>query len=121
MSHEIVNSLRSKSLIRVTGNTSTLITLANLSASTQETVTAAEIAQASCTSDGIWRVYRGNNASGELILELPNFAHFVFYEFDITLANNSTSNIYITNSGTAGTLILQLSKTANYTPSLTGM
>jgi hypothetical protein len=33
---------------------------------------------------------------------------------DIAVANNSTANIYVTNSGTVGTLIIQLSKTATY-------
>jgi len=121
MSYEIINSVRSKSTIRVTGNTATLITLSNLAAVATETVISAAIAQASCVTDGIWKIYRGNDASGELILELPNFAHFVFYEFDVTLANSATSNIYVTNSGTAGTLILQLAKTATYNPPLSGM
>lgn len=121
MSYEIINAVRAKSTIRVTGNTATLITLANLAAVASETVSNAAIAQASAISDGVWRVYRGNDTSGELILELPTFAHFVFYEFDVTLANNSSSNIYITNDGTVGTLIMQLTKTATYNPPLSGL
>lgn len=121
MAYEIINSVRAKSTIRVTGNTNTLITLSNLAAIPSETVSEAAIAQASGVTDGVWRVYRGNDANGELILELPTFAHFVFYEFDITLASNSSSNVFITNSGTVGTLILQLSKTATYSPPLSGL
>jgi hypothetical protein len=122
MAHEIINSIRAKSTIRVVGNTATTITLANLSADANvETVTEAVIAQISSTSDGIWRVYRGNDTNGVLILEIPNYANFVLYEFDVSFANSSTSNVHITNSGTAGTLIMQMAKTATYTPSLEGM
>jgi len=111
MAHEIINSIRAKSTIRVVGNTATTITLSDLSADpTVETVTEAAISQVSATTDGVWRVYRGNDASGVLILELPNYAHFVLYEFDVSFANSATSNVYITNSGTAGTLIMQMDK-----------
>lgn len=120
MSYEIINSVRAKTTIRVTGNTATLITLSNLAAIASETVTNAAIAQVSAVTNGVWRVYRGNDANGELILELPDIAHFVFYEFDVTLANSSSSNVYITNDGTAGTLIMQLAKTATYNPPLSG-
>jgi len=114
MSYEIINSLRAKSFVRVVGNTATTITLSELSKDERETVSAASIAQASGVSDGIWRIYRGNDENGELVLELPNFSHFVFFEFDCSLANSETSNIHITNSGSAGTMVLQLSKTATY-------
>lgn len=115
MSYEIINSMRSRSTIRITGNTATRINLVSLSSnSNNEIVNAADIAQASGVTDGVWRIYRGNDATGELILELPAFSHYQFYEFDASLANNNTSNIYVTNSGTAGTMILQLSKRATY-------
>lgn len=121
MPHEIVNSLRAKSFIRIVGNTNTLITLSNLSKDASETVSNASIAQASGVTDGIWRIYRGNDASGVLVLELPSFSHYQFYEFDCSVANSSSSNIFVTNSGTCGTLILQLTKTATYNPTLQGV
>ena len=121
MAYEIINSLRAKSVVRVTGNTATTITLSQLSAAASETVTEAAIAQVSSTTDGVWRVYRGNDTNGELILELLNTTHFVLYEYDISFANTATANVHITNSGTGGTLIMQLAKTATYSPSLTGM
>jgi len=122
MAHEIINSLRAKSTIRVVGNTATTITLANLSVDANvENVTEAAIAQISSASDGVWRVYRGDNTSGVLILEIPNYANFILYEYDVSFSNTSTANIHITNSGTAGTLIMQLAKTATYNPPLTGM
>ena len=120
MPYEIINTLRAKSLVRIVGNTATLIKLSDLSASPKENVKSAVIAQASGTTDGIWRIYRGDNASGNLVLELPTFAHFIFYEFDATIANSASSNVYVTNSGTSGTLILQLGKDSIYTPALEG-
>jgi hypothetical protein len=102
MPKEINNTLRSKSTIRVTGNTNTLVTLAQLSSNTQlETVSAAAIAHVSSSSDGTWRVYRGNDATGTLV--------------GIgAIANAATSNVFATNDGTGGTLIMVMSKTATY-------
>lgn len=122
MAHEILNSLRAKTTIRVVGNTATTIALSDLSVDVNvETVTEAAIAQISSSSDGVWRVYRGDNTDGVLILEIPNYANFILYEFDVSFANSATSNVHITNSGTAGTLIMQMAKTATYNPPLTGM
>ena len=85
-------------------------------------MSAAAIAQVSTSTNGIFRIYRGNSAAGTLILELPSAAtNLVFYEYDITLANSATSNVFIEHTGTAGTLIMQLAKTATYTPALEGM
>lgn len=114
MAHEIVNSLRSKSLIRIVGNTATTIALSDLAKDNTETVTSAEISQVSSYTDGVWRIYRGDSTSGVLLLELPNNINLVFYEFDISLSNTATANIHITNSGTVGTMILQVAKTASY-------
>ena len=114
MAYEIVNSLRAKSLVRIVGNTATTITLSGLARDTNEVVTGAHVSQASGVTDGIWRIYRGDNTSGLLLLELPAFSHFQFYEFDCSLANSATANIHVTNSGTCGTMILQLAKSATY-------
>lgn len=116
MPYELINSLRSKTTIRVTGGAAnTRINLSQLAASSDETVTDAAIAQISSTTNGIWRVYRGNDASGTLILDLPSFAHFVLYEYDILFSNTSTANVFIEHTGSSGTLIMQLAKTATYT------
>ena len=123
MPFEIINAVRAKSTIRVVGGVAnTHINLSSLSAQTGETVTAAAIAQVSTSTNGIFRVYRGNSGAGTLILELPSAAtNLVFYEYDITLANSATSNVFIEHTGTAGTLVMQLAKTATYTPALEGM
>ena len=123
MPFEIINAVRAKSTIRVVGGAAnTHINLSALSAQTGETVSAAAIAQVSTSTNGIFRIYRGNSGAGTLILELPSAAtNLVFYEYDITLANSATSNVFIEHTGTAGTLIMQLAKTATYTPALEGM
>ena len=123
MPFEIINAVRAKSTIRVVGGVAnTHINLSALSAQTGETVTAAAIAQVSTSTNGIFRVYRGNSGAGNLILDLPSAAtNLVLYEYDITFANNATSNIFVEHTGTAGTLVMQLAKTATYSPALTGM
>jgi hypothetical protein len=119
MAININNAIRARSIITVTGNTATSINLSNLSTNTQlEIVTAAAIAQVISSSDGFWRIYRGDNASGTLVLELQDNNNLPFSQTEIVVSNGATSNIYVTNSGTGGTLILALSKTATYTSDL---
>lgn len=118
MAYEIVNSNRSKSIARVVGNTATLITLSQLSSnSNNETIISAVISQAFSTTDGIWTIYRGNDATpanSTIVMQLHGENVLPLSQSDIAVANNATANIYVTNSGSAGTLILQLSKTATY-------
>lgn len=122
MAYEIVNTLRSRSVLRVTGNTATRINLSQLSVNTQiETVETASINHVISSTDGIWRVYRGNDATGTLILELFDGTDLPLNTYDISFANSSTSNIYVTNSGTGGTLVLSLTKQASYNPPLEGI
>jgi hypothetical protein len=131
MPFEIINAVRAKSTIRIVGGAAnTQINLVNLSANTTiENVTSAAIAQVSTSTNGIFRIYRGTSTTGgatptsnTLILELPSAAtNLVLYEYDITFANNATQNVFIEHTGTAGTLVMQLAKTATYTPALEGM
>jgi len=123
MPFEIINAVRAKTTIRIVGGAAnTQINLSALSAQTGETVTAAAIAQVSTSTNGIFRIYRGNSGASNLILELPSAAtNLVLYEYDITFANNATQNVFIEHTGTAGTLVMQLAKTATYTPALEGM
>lgn len=119
MTYEIVNSKRSKSTISVVGNTATLITLSQLSADASaspatEMISTASIGSVFSSTDGFWRIYRGDNASGALVLELEGNNYLPFLLSDISIANTPSANIYVTNSGTGGTLVMQLSKTANY-------
>lgn len=119
MPYEIVNSRRSKSVVTVTGNTATRINLSQLSTNTQlEVVSAAAIGAVATSTDGWWRIYRGNDATGTLVLELEGNNYLPFTQTDIAVANGATSNIYVTNSGTGGTLVLQVSKVATYSSDL---
>lgn len=123
MSYELINNKRSKSVIRVVGNTATTIALSSLSAGADETVTGASISHVMSQSDGAWKVYRGDNTSGQLILDLTGGGNcdWPLSQYDISFANTATANIHVTNSGTGGTLVLVVSKTATYSPALTGM
>jgi hypothetical protein len=120
MPFEIINAIRAKSTVRIVGGAAnTQINLVNLSANTlTENVTSAAIAQVSCSTNGIYRIYRGNNAAGTLILELCTPANLVLYEYDIVFANNATSNLFVEHTGTAGTLVMQLAKMATYNTDL---
>ena len=115
MPYDISNSNRSKSTIRVVGNTATLIALSELSSNANnETITSASISQVFSSTDGTWSIYRGDNASGVLVMQLNGENALPLSLSDIVVANGAASNIYVTNSGTLGTLIIQLSKTATY-------
>lgn len=121
MAHEIVNTLRSKTTIRIVGNTATSIALSELSANPSvETIESASITHVIGSTDGKWNIYRGNDTSGVLVLTIYGSADFPLSQHDIVVANSSASNIYVTNSGTGGTLILQVSKSATYNPALVG-
>lgn len=115
----ITNAIRSKSVITLTGNTATRINLSQLSTNTSiETISAASIGMVATSTDGWWRIYRGNDATGELVLELKDSNYLPFTQTDLAISSNATANIYVTNSGAGGTLIMQLSKVANYTINL---
>ena len=118
MAYEITHINKQKSLIRIVGGDDARINLSQLARNSGETVQSAAISIASGVSDGHWHVYRGNDATGVLILELPAFSHYAFGEFDVEIANNSTSNIYVNNTGTAGTILIQVSKTSLFNPAL---
>jgi hypothetical protein len=119
MPYEIINSIRSKSVIRLTGNTSTRINLSDLSTNTSlETISSATIATVIASTDGFWKIYRGNDATGNLVLDLQGSNYLPFTQSDIAIANGSSSNIFVTNSGAGGTLIIQLTKSATYSTNL---
>ena len=121
MPYEVINNKRSKSVIRIVGNTATNVTLSALSTGADETVTAAAISGIHTSTDGAWKIYRGNSTAGVLVLELFGENSLPLAQHDIVVANTGTANLHITNSGTGGTLILTLNKTADYSPALTGI
>ncbi len=116
----ITNTKKSKSVIRITGNTATRVNLNQLSTNTTtELVSAAEIAHVTSSTDGKWIVYRGNDATaanGEPVLALFGQNDVPFAHYDVSIAGaNTGANLFFTNSGTDGTLVVVLSKTATYT------
>jgi len=116
MSLDITNSLRSKSTIRLTGNTATRINLSQLSATVNETVTSAVITQVYTSSDGIWKIYRGNDATGDLVLELYQSVALPLSQFDIVVSSNSSSNFppEINTPTPNGNYIMFLSLSSSY-------
>jgi hypothetical protein len=121
MPYEVINNKRSKSVIRVVGNTATNVTLSALSTGADETISNAAISGVHYSTDGVWRIYRGNSTSGVLVLELFGENSLPLTQHDVVVANTSSANLHITNSGTGGTLIITLNKTASYNPDLVGM
>jgi hypothetical protein len=116
MAYEIVNTLRSSSIIRVTGASFANVQLANLSTSANETVTSASIKRVMWSTGGTVSVERG----GETILTLYGSGDLKPSESGHVIANNSTSymNVSITTGGTA---IIEVTKEATYGTPLTGI
>jgi hypothetical protein len=116
MAYEIVNSLRSSSIIRVTGAGFANVQLANLSTSANETVTSASIKRIIWSTGGTVSIERG----GETILTLYESGDLRPSEMGYVIANNSTSNMNV-SIATGGTAIIEVTKEATYTTPLTGI
>ena len=121
MAYEIINTKRSRSIIRITGNTATNIALSALATDANEVITAASIAHIITSSDGWIHIYRGDSTSAPLIVAMYQSNDLPLTQYDISLANTPTANLHITNSGTDGTVILLVSKSATYTTPLVGI
>lgn len=117
MAQEITNSLRSSSIIRLTGAGTATVTLANLSSNTSvETVTSASIKRVMWSTNGSITIAR----NGETVLELFNSGDMAFTELGHVIAKNSANSIVVTvNSG--GTVLLNVVKDTTYNPEITGM
>jgi hypothetical protein len=114
MAYQITNSVRSGSVIRVVDDTLT-VNLANLSASTSETVNEAHIRGVAWTTNSAITITR--NSQVLLNLYLNGTMNFDDYAHLITA--NATSDIVI--NCTYGTVILDIAKVATYSPALEGM
>ena len=115
MAFEILNTVRSKSTIRVVGASANVrINLNQLSTNTQnEIISSATINQFHWSTSGVIEIYRGNDATGTLIIQVFGEGSLPLSMFDISIANTSTANIYFVNTG-AGTALIGLTKTATY-------
>lgn len=117
MAQEITNSLRSSSVIRLTGAGTATVTLANLSSNTSvETVNSASIKRVMWSTNGSISIAR----NGETVLELFQSGDMTFTELGHTLAKNSTSSIVITVVS-GGTVMLDVTKDTTYSTPLIGM
>lgn len=122
LTKDITNSLRSKSVIHLTGSGTTTVQLDNLAFNVNETVNEVSVATVITSSNnGAWTIKRGADASGAggyTIFELTGENYLPLTQSDISISTNSTSNLVFTNSGTQGTLIMTVTKKATYTTPL---
>ena len=115
MPFELINSIRSPSIIRIEGTGTTTVALANLSVNANETVTAANIKRINWSTNGNSQIVRNSvpiaslHGTGEMRLD----------EYGYSIANNSASSIVITVN-TGGTVVLEVSKETTYANSLIG-
>ena len=113
---EITNKKRSISVVRIEGTGTNTIYLANLASDASETVTAAEIKRLMWSTNGVITIVRNS----QNIATLHSAGEMRFDEYGHSVANNSTSSIVVTVT-TGGTLYIEVSKQAGYSPALSGM
>jgi hypothetical protein len=116
MAYEVINNLRSPSIIRAEGAGTYTITLANLSANTSlETVSSASIRRLAWSSNGYVTVARG--ATPNVMLSLYQTGVIKLDELGYSMANGSTGNIVVTIT-TGGSIVMEVTKTATYSSDL---
>jgi hypothetical protein len=120
---EITNKIRSTSLIKVTEGTASgnaiaaNVTISQLAVSNNETITSASIKGVMWSSNSTINVIR----NGEVVLCLHGSGEMRLDDFAYSVSSNNTSNIEVTSAGARGTIILEVSKEATYSPILEGM
>jgi len=108
MAFEFINTTRSASVVRVI-DAGTTISLANLSSTANETVTAANIRKVAWSTNGSIQIVRNSVP----ILTLHNAGTIEFDLLNTTLANNNNQPIVVTIN-TGGFVVLELTKEATY-------
>lgn len=116
MAQEIINSLRSSSIIRVVDPGTYTINIANLSASDSETVESASIKRIMWSTNGSISITRNSVP----LLSLHYSGDMRFSDYGYSIANNSSSDIVITIT-TGGSAVVEVTKQATYNPALEGM
>lgn len=112
MPHQIINSLRSPSVIRVVDAGTYTISLANLAASAAETVSTASIKSVAWSTSNNIVISRNS----QNVLSLYGTGEWRLADFGSVITANNDSNIVITVVD--GTAILEVSKEAIYNPVL---
>jgi len=115
MAYEITNTLRSSSIIRITGAGTTTIQLANLAYNANETVGSASIKRVNWSTQNAISVARGGN----IILNLYRSGEIRLDDWGHSIANNSTGNVVVVID-TTGTIFLEVSKDTTYATALVG-
>jgi len=115
MPYEIINSIRTPSIIRMEGTGTTTVQLANLSYNANETVNSANIKRINWSTNGNIAITRNNVP----ILTLHNAGELRCDEFGFSIANNNTSNVAITIT-TGGSIVMEMSKDCSYATALIG-
>lgn len=119
MPYEIVNAKRTSSIIRAEGAGTYTVRLSDLSANTQqETVVSASIKALTWTTNTTITVARG--ATPNTVLTLHDNGDMSFDEMGYALANGATGNIVISVAN-SGTLIMEVTKIANYANGMEGL
>ena len=114
MAIEIINTLRSASVIRCVDAGLNTIELTGLRKNTTtENVTSASIKKLVWSSNGYITVARGLNSVNTNILQLSGSGEMNFDELGYSISTASTGNV-IVNIVTGGTIVMELSKTATY-------
>jgi hypothetical protein len=107
---EIINTKRGSSVIRVADAGSVTVSLNDLRAMpTNEVVASADIKRVTWSTNGSISIVR----NGFTILSLHNAGEMRFDDFSHAIANNNTQSIVITIT-TGGSLVMEVSKVANY-------
>jgi hypothetical protein len=113
MSYEIVNTLRNTSIIRAVGAGTYTIELEDLSSNTDlEIVTSASVRKLYWSTNGSITIARGETPN--TVLSLYTGGDMRFDDFSYALSNGSTGNVVITIAS-GGTVVMEVTKTANYT------
>jgi hypothetical protein len=116
MPHEVVNNLRSTSIIRAVDPGTYTITLNNLSSNTQlETVSAVNIKRVVWSTNGSITIGRGDGPTP--MLALHNAGQMYFDELGYSIANTNTGNVVVTIA-TGGSIAIEVSKIATYSTAL---
>jgi len=115
MALEIINSIRTPSIIRTVDPGTYTISLANLSFNANETVNFANIRKLNWSTNGNITIVRNSVP----LMTLHNAGELRCDDFGFSLANNNTQSIVVTIN-TGGSLVMEVTKDCNYATALIG-